>query len=90
MGDEKHEKQYGVCFCGEYFNIARESLAESLALANDVLTDAVEHVGVSADIVQQLQRDAANLRDHAQAAEPSGVARLMIEVAEHLEIVKIA
>ncbi len=44
MGDEKNPKQYGVCFPGDYFNIARQSLAESLALANDVLSDAVDHL----------------------------------------------
>jgi len=33
----------------------------------------------------QLIHDAANLRDYAQCTEPAGVARVMVEVAEHLE-----
>ncbi|MFA6358570.1 MAG: hypothetical protein WCY09_07945 [Candidatus Omnitrophota bacterium] len=42
MGDNANPKQFGVCFPGEMFNIARQSLAESLSLANDMLTDAVD------------------------------------------------
>jgi hypothetical protein len=42
FGDEQEPRQYGVCFPGVVFNIARQSLAESLALANDVLTDAID------------------------------------------------
>jgi len=45
FGTEQEPHQYGVCFPGAVFNIARQSLAESLALANDVLTDAVDTMG---------------------------------------------
>lgn len=45
FGDSPRPKQFGICFEGTYFNIARQSLAESLCLANEVLTDAVEEMG---------------------------------------------
>lgn len=45
FGDAETLHQYGVCFEDGYFNIARQSLAESLCLANEVLTDAVEEMG---------------------------------------------
>jgi hypothetical protein len=42
MGDSASPKQFGVCFPGDMFNIARQSLAESLALPNYMLADAVD------------------------------------------------
>ena len=42
MGDAAAPQQYGVCFPGAGFNIARQSMAESLAIANDMLIDSVE------------------------------------------------
>jgi hypothetical protein len=44
FGDEKQPRQVGVCFEGSFFNIARQSLAESLVLANDVLTDMIDDI----------------------------------------------
>ena len=41
FGDEREPCQFGVCFPGPTFNIARQSVAESLALANEVITYAV-------------------------------------------------
>jgi len=83
MGDEKNPRQFGVAFPGGYFNIARQSLAESLALSNEVLTDAVDAICVG-QVREQLLHDAENLREYAKAAEPPGVSRLMVEVAEHI------
>lgn len=37
------------------------------------------------DMKTQLLHDAENLRDYAQCAEPAAAARVMVEVAEHLE-----
>ena len=42
FGDEQELRQYGMCFPGTFFNIARQSLAESMSLANDVLADAID------------------------------------------------
>lgn len=42
FGTAEKPKQFGVCFEGAVFNIARQSLAESMAIANDVLSRAVD------------------------------------------------
>ena len=42
FGDALTQKQYGICFPGAVLNIARQSLAESMSLASDVLADAVD------------------------------------------------
>lgn len=42
MGDKDNDRICGICFPGESFNIARQSLAESMATANDILTDLVD------------------------------------------------
>lgn len=44
VGTDDKPQEYGVVFRGEYQNISRQSLAESVALANDILGDAIERV----------------------------------------------
>ena len=44
IGDEKNERQFGVCFeCG-YFNIARQSIAESIPTAMEVADAAIQTI----------------------------------------------
>lgn len=44
FGDDTDPKQYGVCFPGGYFNIARQSMAESVDLALNMLDDAIDTI----------------------------------------------
>lgn len=50
MGDEKNPRQFGIAFPGGFFNIARQSLAESLALSNDVVSAALPEIPVSVPV----------------------------------------
>lgn len=50
FGDEKREDVVGVCFRPCVTNIANQSLAESMVLANEALTDEVYNMDSPEDL----------------------------------------
>lgn len=62
---------------GVLWNLCDEAAAEIERLRATIRFDD--------EMREQLLHDAANLRDYASCTEPAGSARVMVEVAEHLE-----